>query len=631
MDALASVELPAVYLDESFLAKVKRIAKELDLTLKVVTPQAIRAFLRSEAAKPITHKAACSIANFCLQDAMGSGTSDAVIEAECKDLHGIQCFETRSGRLSDALKLFLPRDRSEMVLFSGSRDSVTVDLQKLSPETESFLQRRIGHTTLERRTLRDLPVDWPTLYPSTQAAPADSPGHYLHRPLEKDALLRGIWFWLRKRYHEEWQSIPLTLYSLWLVPLKKDGQIRKLASEKALPPVLVLQQDNLDQLLIDIANRSSPSTAMILDDAILGTDEVQFIGNVFSKELNCQLTTPKEIDFVRWLVAVRQTLCTITKDDRAALLEHLDSLVHEHRFLKDILDALRPKISQLPLFSLRKCAAPYTAKDSDTAPSSLDRGIKLFLLPQDLPFLPDENAGVAFVDPITPHEESIIKRLGLAVGVSDEQLLRDHLLPWVLSASEEAFASVKMALLHWLFERSKSPDESWANYLRDLPIIPLPTRDKSGRTQYGRLVDLVAPDSPHAILYLDDEAVFPDAEFYTRHRQAFKACGIGLGFNPGTIQDRANVYSRYCGPMAVLDEKVKYLTSLPLGKSVLLSSESLHEIQNLRWLPGHSTEGAPTLLPPIACRGPSNFALMDHVWGKVDLWVRADFEKLFGQ
>jgi len=235
------------------------------------------------------------------------------------------------------------------------------------------------------------------------------------------------------------------------------------------------------------------------------------------------------------------------------------------------------------------------------------------------------------VKPITQHERNILRQLELVLDVSDEQLLRIHLLPWVVSAAENKFALVKKALLDWLFMNSKSPGEVWADYLRDQQIIPLSIRDAAGLTRYGRLADLVAPDSSDAILYLNHEAVFPDDQFYTRHRQALTACGIGHGFAAGTVLDRAEAYSKFNGPIAILKDKVEYLLRLSLLESVVLSVESLHKIRSLSWIPGISIEGADVLLPPNACRGPQEHALVDHVWGTTSSFVGSDFEKILGQ
>lgn len=627
-DALASVNLPAVYLGAKFLAKMGRVVEEMDTKPRFMTPQTVREFLRSRDAKPITESAARAILEFCLQDAMRIDSSTLVRKAVFEDLRGIQCFPTRTGLLSDSLNLILPRGVGEMLLFSGSRDSVTVDLERLSPTTARFLQSYMVHTTLSRRTLKDLAVDWPLLCPIAPGNQQSPTVRYLHRPHRGDAFLRDIWVWLRERYYDEAQILPPDLYNLWLIPLKGDGQIRQMVPGNNICPTLVLQPDSLKQLIIDILPPSSPSIAPVLDDKLLGADEVQFIGNVLTRKHQFSMTKPDDIRFIQWLAVGKGMLRTTVESQRNALLLHLDDLVHRNCHLIATMDTMRPQIAQLPLFSLSTCVAPYAVRR--VLITSLENKTKLCELPQHLPPLPNDIGGLAFVEPSNAHERNILRNFNLVGYVSNERLLRDYLIPWLQAAPEETFASVKMALLDWVFVNSKLPNEAWANYLRDQQIIPLSIRDAAGHIQYGRLSNLVAPDSPHATLYFNEEAVFPDHQFYQKYKQTLWVCGIGDGFDTVTMLDRARVYSKYSGPVVKLKDKVECLLRSSPGKIVTLSDESLGELRSLKWVPGISITGEDVLLAPNACRGKQGNALVDHVWGTTSFWVEPDFQNALG-
>ena len=80
---------------------------------------------------------------------------------------------------------------------------------------------------------------------------------------------------------------------------------------------------------------------------------------------------------------------------------------------------------------------------------TLDEGGHLCEAPSDLPPLPDIG-GVSFYDVSCFSEKYVVQQLELLENLSIEQILTQHLLPWMAMAQDIASISAKAALVDWV-------------------------------------------------------------------------------------------------------------------------------------------------------------------------------------
>ena len=252
----------------------------------------------------------------------------------------------------------------------------------------------------------------------------------------------------------------------------------------------------------------------------------------------------------------------------------------------------------------------------------------MFETPPGLPPMPDI-PGVSFYEASNPSEIYLIRQLHLLEEVSTQDLLTEHLLPWMQDVQDVSMLPAKEALVDWVFDISKNPSETWISSVMGWPIIPQPAH--SGNRTYRCIKDLVDPCSGFASLYFAEENVFPCLDFAKRHKGALAACGLGNGVNSSTPLLRAAYYSRCGADLDVLRDKIECLLAVPIEPKPGFSETLIGEFRNLKWLPGTSATGEPTLMSPSACRGPDQSRLVDLVWGTFPYSVSKDWKKLLGK
>lgn len=248
--------------------------------------------------------------------------------------------------------------------------------------------------------------------------------------------------------------------------------------------------------------------------------------------------------------------------------------------------------------------------------------------PSGLPPLPDIE-GISFYDTSNASENYVVRQLDLLETLSIEQLLTQHLLPWMAMVQDIDSMPAKAALVDWIFDHSKSPTYSWEINILSQPIVPLPT--VHGDRQYQCLKNLVDPTSEYSALYFEEENVFPCADFYARHEVAFRACGISVGLTKDTPLNRARLYSQCGANIQVLMDKVGQLLQGRVPHEVSNAALPTDEIRVLEWLPGTSTTGEMALFSPNACRAADESHLVDKVWGTVNFAVTTYWRKVLGE
>ena len=625
--ALAKAHLPIIQLKKSLLTKVQHIADDLQRKLRMMIPSAVRSFLRSETSVKVTNDTAPLILEFCLLDAIDGSSKQVVYE----DLGGIEVFPTLSGTLSSPANLFLPRTPEEQDLFAVARPFETVDLRKISRKTQDLLLHDIAQldTTkcLRHRSLHDLSMDWSNMY--RVPAQCSKDGVRMSRLSECNPMLREIWTWICARRREKAEEFPSSLHNLFLVP-ERNARIRRLASRFDAPTLFIQKQEPLEGLLSKISAQSPNVAPPIFDNHLLTDHALSTIRSDMGASIVFQFAFQDDLEsLVAWLVAAKNMLLTVSRDEKKMLLAHLEQLIRMNSRTPQ--NHLIDQLSQLPLFSTITSSAPY--EHWLTVTNAVDRSHNLFEMPAQLPPLPAIES-VSFCLLSDPHEKYILEQLGIVERISNEQLLIEYLLPWMHKAAEDSFATVKEKLVDWIFLNSEAPSESWiSNVLNHHPIVPLSVSDTEGRPVYARLQDVIDPNSTFAKMYFEDEGRFPDPQFYKRHKRALIACGISNGLFPHTPLDRARVFAEDKTATPTLIEKVECLFNAPLSEDTLASATSVKEIRTLRWIPGTSVLGNPVLLCPIMCRGASQSQLVDKVYGQTPFHMkrRGKWEELLGQ
>ena len=165
----------------------------------------------------------------------------------------------------------------------------------------------------------------------------------------------------------------------------------------------------------------------------------------------------------------------------------------------------------------------------------------------------------------------------------------------------------------------------------EAPIIPLPVSDNSLDREYRCLSGMVDPTSPLSQLYFESESVFPCPEFFRRHKEALKFCGISTKPKWDTPLEQIQHYSQ-CGVDAIkLEAKVKRLLQLLVHQDLSSSESSIAKIKTLRWLPAISISGSsPILVTPAECRATDESDLVDHILRTSRFSVNQGWKKLLG-
>ena len=111
-------------------------------------------------------------------------------------------------------------------------------------------------------------------------------------------------------------------------------------------------------------------------------------------------------------------------------------------------------------------------------------------------------------------DRCIVTELQLVALASTEALLDDHILPWMVKPKSGDKSVARMQLLEWIFGEVKAPDARVRNLVSRNLILPVHSR--SSLQQFCCLNDLVDPRSESAILYFEDEPVFPTKDFFRK-------------------------------------------------------------------------------------------------------------------
>lgn len=241
-------------------------------------------------------------------------------------------------------------------------------------------------------------------------------------------------------------------------------------------------------------------------------------------------------------------------------------------------------------------------------------------LPQ-LPVIP----GISFFDPSSDSEKYLLKYFGLLKTMALETLLKNHLLPWAVTAPDQDEKS-KKDLINFVFHRA-TRSNSWATLVADFPIIPLDiVVDSNDQTRYGYLSNVVHPYCDISKLYFARENVFPDPAFFKEHSRALVDFGIKCKLTWPDLVKRIHEFSQCT--LGEIGDKVERLLDLPVPYQ---NYPIVDEIRTLKWIPGtRPGEKSLSLLAPNECRGADMSSCIDFVLGVTRINVKAKWSNLLG-
>lgn len=252
-------------------------------------------------------------------------------------------------------------------------------------------------------------------------------------------------------------------------------------------------------------------------------------------------------------------------------------------------------------------------------------------VPTNLPPLP-QIQDVAFFSTLDATDRYVADSFGLLETMSSETLLRDHLRPWTV-ATAGSFGAVKDRLVHFLLsaEHFRNPSRSWIELIANLPIIPTSAHEDHLRPGRRRIVDLIRPETLLSKLFFENEEVFPEPNFFQRHKTVLNICRIKNEPTWADLVGRICYFSQCQADFHDLAEKVKILLSIPPPSDFRADNSNIHRIQTLKWLPGTLVMGGHmSLLSPQDCRGPDQESLTCYVLGSTSFSAWGDWNKILG-
>ena len=621
--AWIAIGLPGVILEEARFTTLKDRAKLFSILPLSLTPSVVRDHLRNS--MTVSQDAAASVLEYCLLDAI-SNTNPHDIKRVCSQLHGIRLWPMLNGSLEAVMnpsKALLPRNDPEMQLFSLSRPSTTLNLDKFTSKVRKFMLKYGVQTgTVARfRTLEDLALDWPTIYHVLDRV--DDATVLVSRAEAQDSLLRDMWTWISDKLENQKEHIPPSMHKLWLIPI--SGQrVRRLApGQNSIQALIIVKGEPLADLLGDNIAQNTQTKAALLDSKLLNDEAVRYLKTAAVMNPSLRLAVQNDVEILlEWLVAAKEGVQKLSETHKKRLLKHLIMMIR-NQLLTTASFNLTEKMRQLPLYPRSVVTPPY--KQRNIQRCALDCESDCYELPEGLPGLPDIE-GVSFYDVSDSDEKYLVEKLGLLQSANLDTLLQRYLPLWLDNVSKTSMTATKAALVDWILRKSLSPSETWKAIIRSHQIIPMPSA--SGTQTYRCLKDLIDPETPFTQLYFDTENVFPSRKFFDMHKTALHACGISNGTDSPTLAlDRARVFASHSADETLV-QKARCLFTIPTG--INLSGDEIQELRRLEWLPANSPDGKLQMYAPTQCRGVGQRHLVDLVWGTTTIFVSREWETVLG-
>ena len=618
------INLPGVILQPQLFELLRQRAENHSLQPKLLTPKSIRNHLHKFTKVPDNF--ATSILEYCLLDAIRGRCTQEELGELCLDTINLPLWPMISGNLQTipaSYPALLPRDDQEMRLFHASRTQTTLAIDRFTPDVRSVMSKNLVYTkTIARfRTIEDLGLDWPNMY--ELAGPSAHASGSCLRHVAQDQMLSDIWAWIYDRTTTENQNLPPSIGHLWLIPLS-NGRIRQLLPNNAVKPALFVGgNDLLSDLLSDPDLQEAASKAAIIDIDALGDKATEILKRFSTCMKNLRIAQPAHLDLLaEWLVSARDLLLKASDKQKNLVLKYLSTLIPAN-ISENVSAAIANHIQQLPLFSKRTSSPPF--QHWMTERTAIDQTDDAYMMPEALPALPKID-GLVFYAPCDSDEKNVVHKLELIKKKPLETLLDRHLLPWAASDKDPSLNPARLALIDWIFRQSRTPTQRWKVLISSRPIVPMPV--KSGKRKFACLTELVDPESQYAKLFYEDEDVFPSQDFYSKHKLAALACGLGENAGRAIVPlDRARIYSQRLADDQLVKKVSCLLTVFP-DQAVV--EDDKQDLRRLEWFPAISPDGNLRRYAPDSCRDSGKHFLVDYVWGITDQRVPHEWQSLLG-
>ena len=249
-------------------------------------------------------------------------------------------------------------------------------------------------------------------------------------------------------------------------------------------------------------------------------------------------------------------------------------------------------------------------------------------IPPDLPAV-CPIPGINFYRSANRSENYLIDKFNLLEQKSTEGLLFEHLLPFVFSNQpEHSVEEVKYSLADFTMTKALHQGRSWSSKLDKFALVPLEPVDPGKARAYRRIMTLVDPESTLAKLFFPDEQVFPESQFFERHRRTLKDCGLQKVINRDIVLERIRFFAQYQNTEELL-KKVGKLVSSPIDVAIL-EDGNITEIRTSNWLPANSPSGQLVKCSPLQSRAIEDSELCNHVLNILDSKVHPHWKRLLG-
>ena len=255
-------------------------------------------------------------------------------------------------------------------------------------------------------------------------------------------------------------------------------------------------------------------------------------------------------------------------------------------------------------------------------------------IPEDLPAI-CPIPGINFYRSPHKSENYLIDSFHLLEQIKTEGLLFEHLLPFVFSnrlfsnRPVHSIEEVKYPLADFTMTKARHQGRSWISKVDKFDLIPINIGGPGKPRAYRRVTALVDPESSLAKLFFPDEAVFPDSQFFERHRTALSACGLRKVINRDIILERVRYFTQ-CQNVEELLKKVRELINSRLDVATLEDGNMISEIRTSNWLPTTSPSGQFVICSPLQSRAIDDSNLVNHVLNVLDSKVQHNWKRLLG-
>lgn len=236
--------------------------------------------------------------------------------------------------------------------------------------------------------------------------------------------------------------------------------------------------------------------------------------------------------------------------------------------------------------------------------------------------------GINFYAASEHNEKYVLDSFNLLQEMSTETLLMEHLLPFVFSQHSVELNGVKDSLARYTLDKSCDPRSSWIAKLNQIPLIPLKVHSGQPRA-YHQLQTLVNPESRLAKLFFSDEKVFPDQNFFDRHRTALGQCGLPSAVTPHVIFERVQYYAQF-HEVSELLEKVHKMVASSVDSRIFQDAKVISQIRTLEWLPVTLPSRELVRSSPLKSRAIEESDLVDRVYGILDSKISKDWKRILG-